>query len=54
MKKILMVLVMLILVLSLVSCDDPEGTKDDDDTSKINTSLVDDIAGEIKDVFESE
>jgi len=53
MKKLLLILVMLILVVSLAACDDPEGIKDDDN-AKINTELVEDIAGEIKDVFQEE
>jgi len=53
MKKLLLILVILILVVSLAACDDPEGIKDDDNP-KINTELVEDIAGEIKDVFEVE
>jgi len=53
MKKLLLILVMLILVVSLSACDEPDGLKDDD-TAKINSELVEDIAGEIKDVFEVE
>lgn len=54
MKKLLSLLVMLILVLTLMGCTDPDGVKDDDDQKVVNTDLIENISEEIKDVFEAE
>jgi uncharacterized protein YcfL len=54
MKKLLSLLVMLILVLTLMGCTDPDDIKDADDQKVVNTDLIENISEEIKDVFEAE
>ncbi|BCR35908.1 hypothetical protein [Mariniplasma anaerobium] len=52
MRKLLLVLVLFTLVLTLISCDDNDSTLSDEKVFVPNSSLVDDLAGQVKEVFE--
>lgn len=52
MKKLFLIFILLTLGLTLMSCDDNDLATGDEKVLVPNSSLIDDLVGEVKEVFE--